>query len=405
MGAGRGAAGLELLSGNTAREVTPFIRRFRWVESLIRGGFFWEASFATEQWTEWERLLVGRESPARQWRLKSTEGDSVQALEQTTGWRSALVDGSAMRVVGAALVARVWGGDARLTLAQKARVRAWPSSTVAEVVRRIAGEYGLVAVVQDTAGRHDRVQCRESDWTFLMRISREAASSSGRGDLYLWVDEDALHLGAPELARPAERRHDLSEVENRVDGLELRYHGAAVDRLGGATAVGVGYAWEAQDAIVFEMGAEAASTQPALANRVPRAQGGGLRSFAVMKDESAVVEEVARGVWGRAAPRYFQMRLTTRPDLTLRPGSVIEVQATLDARRESPFFGRFVVLEVEHLLVKGNLRTTLSCYRREAFEGAAETTGASVQNLGSRDRERAGGQNTGRGRTRVEVIE
>jgi hypothetical protein len=383
-----------------ARDITPFVRRFRWTESLIAGGWSWSMSLSTEQWPEWNELLVGRERPTVHFRLKNQE----ELNEFSTEWKRAYVEDSRAAFRGASMLAQVRGGDKRLEMRQRARTRTFREATTADVCRRIAGEYDLVPNMDDTTARRDRYQLREDDWGFMRRLLAESALGSGRGDVFLWLDEATLRLHAPEMAALSARRHDLAEVENRVDRVTVGYHGRRVDRLGGASQRVVGFDLSRKDALVFDLDAGQAQALPSLAKRVPRDPDDGLRVYALAEEGSPFVEEAARARWGRVAPRYFSLRLDTRPDLALRPGSVIEVQANLDLRRESPFFGRFVVLEVQHSVERSAIRSTAICYRREAFEGEVEPTGASVTAGGTRDRYRVGQPERSRTIVRAEVI-
>lgn len=375
-------ATLELRQGDAATDITKVVKRFRWTESLIGGGFSWDFTFQSELWEDWTDLLLGKAGSSFYFRLTSQEGETGVATE----WRRALIESSRAAFRGAALEGYVSGADKRLDVQQSARTRAWPASTVAEIARTIAGEYDLSPDVEATLGRRDRWQLGEDDWTFLSRLVAEAATESGRGDVFLSVSEDRLVLGSPDLAVPSDRRHDLSQQETRVNRVVVSYAGRQVDRLGGASLRAVGYDLDANKALVFTVDGAAVSTQPALGKRVPRPQDGDLRTVPVMEEGIDLVEARARAWWGKLAPRYFSLRLDTRPDLLLRPGSLIECQVNLDESRQTPLLGRFVVLEVEHTLTGGALETTVVCFRREAFEGEDDATGASVSSGSTRDR-------------------
>jgi len=261
---------------------------------------------------------------------------------------------------------------------------------VSDVVRRIATEHALVGKVENTAAVRDRWQLRKSDWDFLRSLTYEGASASRRGDTYLWLTGDVINYRAPELAAPSERRHNLDTEEVRVNSTVVSYNGRAIDRAGGATLLGVGYDLELGTALPFLMNAAATATQPALGRFVPRAPAKGTRTIPVFRSSLDLVEEMVRSKWGNYSPRYFSLVLETRPDLSLRPGSIVEVQATVGIKQRLPVFGRYVVLEVMHNMVKADLRTTVVCYRREAFLGADLALGASVSEGKTRDRNQTG---------------
>jgi len=371
---------LDIKVGSDAIDATPYVKSFLWVESMIRGGWSWALRFDTDAWVDWQEILLGlgREKYIR---LRTESGDK----ETSTDWALAVVDGSTMSIRGRTLISMVKGGDRRLQMMQTARTRAWPESTVASVIRATALEYSLASDVEETAGQRDRWQIRESDWAHLRRLASNAGTGAGRGDSYLWLDRDTLRFGAPNFAARSDRRHDLNAMENRVDRTVLQYHGRAVDRAGGATLRAVGHDHYAGEPLVFDVNAGAVETQPTLGSRVPRAQSDGLKVYAVVEDQQDLVEETARGIWGEAAPRYFSMRVDGRSDLALRPGTMIELEATLGPDQQLPVFGRYAVLEVQHELIGGQIRTTASCYRREAYEGEEDPSGASASGVGSRD--------------------
>lgn len=379
-----GSGGIEIRRGAEAQDITPFVHRFVWSESLIAGGWTWMMTFDTEDWKDWKDLILGKDkNPGRHFRLKAQEG----GIDSTTSWLRAYVDGTpAADIRGRTLSVKVQGADVRLEIQQKSRTRAHLATKVSDVIRRVASENDLVADVQDTLGSRDRWQWRTDDWAYIRHLAHCAATSSRRGDSYLWVDDDTLRFRAPDLGVPSDRRYDLAEVDNRVDKTMVTYHGRAVDRRGGSTLLGVSYDVLLGKPIRFTMDAQAASTQPSLADQVPRSMAGGNRTIPLLSQGLDLVEETTRGTWGLLAPRYFTMRIESRPDLTIRPGAVIELQANLNERQNLPIFGRYVVLEVQHVLVGSDIRTTLACFRREAFQGAEAPTGSSVSSGGTRDR-------------------
>jgi len=375
------ADGVELrIDGGESQPIHPFLERFVWRESLIEGGFTWQADIKASTWQEWTPILLGKGRLIFEYRLTT----QVDGQDISTEWRRAITDSSRSSFRGQTLIASAVGGDRRLEMMQAHRLRAWPGAAVSDVARVLAQEYGLNAAAQGTADVGDRLQVQESDWAFLRRIAYET-SASGRGDVFLWMDNDTLHLRAPDLQRPADRHHDMSLVENRVDRMAVRYAGREVDRRGGATLQGWGFDWDARQGLVFNLDSNASRTHPALAGRVPRRQSGGLRYFPVIERTLPEVEGQTRGRWGRFAPRYFSLRVDTRPDLSLRPGTILEMEASLGENQETPLLGRFLVLEVQHEMVDASIITTAVCYRREASAGEEEAQGNSAGRIRDRD--------------------
>jgi hypothetical protein len=265
------------------------------------------------------------------------------------------------------------------------------------VVRAISSEHGFDTLIESTAHRTDRWQVHESDWSFISRLARSTSSGSGRGDIYLWMDESKITFQAPQLQAPSARRHDMQEVENRVDRLVVSYQGRAVDRQGGATLRGIGFDLDTKTELVYTLDAGQAASLPALSSRVPRVQADGVRVMPTTSCSLTSLQEVVRARWGKFAPRYFSARLDTRPDLSVRMASVVEIQGTLGQSQDTPVLGRFAVLEVQHVLTAGlggGLVTTAVGYRREAYVGDDEPTGAGVSQVGTRDQYRLGQEPT-----------
>jgi len=370
------------MSNTEALDITPFVDRFTWVESMIAGGFSWDLRIKAEQWAEWDRLMFGRDEPRYQFRLR-VQGN---ANADTTEWRTAITDKSrAGFSQDVSMRAQITGADMRLLMAQQPRTRVWPSMRVSDVLSRIAGEHGLNAAVERSASQDTHSQLRMNDWAFARKLCRVATVESGRCDSYLWLDEDTLRFGSPQLTDVSARRYDMSVSEDRVEDYTAAYFGREADRQGAARLRGVGFDWGSKKGVTFTMGTSQAQTQPSLASRVPRRMEDGMRVYSVFREETDVVEERVRSRWGRVAPRYLSLRVNTRPDLTVRPNEIISMEANLDVRRETPFMGRYVVLEVQHTFEKQSITTSMICYRREAQEGEAQPTGSNADTAGTRD--------------------
>jgi hypothetical protein len=369
---------------NEALDITPFVDTFVWTESMLSGGFSWRLKFKAEQWREWDRLMFGRDEPTYRFRLRSQYAEGGDSTE----WRTAVTDKSrAAFDQTVAMQAEIKGADARLVMAQVARSRRWNNLRISDVIGRIGLEHGLNVAVERSASVDSYTQNRINDWAFLRSLCRDATTESGRCDTYLWLDEDTLRFGSPQLTDKSDRQYDLSEVENRVESYIGSYHGREADRQGAARLRGIGFDWRTKKGVVFTMGTAQATTQPNLATRVPRRMADGLRSYPVFESDPDVVQEQVRARWGRVAPRYLSLRLNTRPDLTLRPNKIISIETNLDTRRETPYLGRYAVLEVQHTFHDGSLSTSAICYRREAYEGEAQPTGANAADQsGTRDR-------------------
>lgn len=375
---------------NQATEISPLVEEFLWTESLLDGGWSWSMRLKTPVWQEWWDLMLGRRQPTVMFRLKQQE----QGVETTTAWKQAITDWSkAAFSPDPTMHLEIHGADRRLDLLQQAHTRTFRNASVASVVRRIGLDYGLqTGDVVSTLGERTRWQIMEDDWTFLRRLLRTAATVDGRGDVFLYMEEDNLRLVTVQSQGASVRRHDTASVENRLNGYVVQYHGRKIDRMGGATLRGVGFDFSSKQGISVAADALTSSAYPALSKRVPRSQDGGSREMPVIESSRALVGAAVQSVWGELAQRYFSMRTHTRPDLALKPNAVVEVIATDDPRRESVVQGRYALLEVQHRYRDGAVSTTAVAYRREAWEGEDQPTGASADTVRSRDRYQGDGK-------------
>jgi hypothetical protein len=379
-----GTSSVEMRVGQESFDIGPFLEEFVWTDSLLRGGFSWSLRLKANVWREWWDLTLGRERPTIRFRMKAQE----QGYERTTEWRRAVTDWSrAAFSQDPAMLLEVHGADRRLDLQQVQRLRSFPESLASDVVVSVAADHGLSADVVPTKVERDRWQLREDDWTFLQRQILTATSQDGRGDIFLYMEEDQIRLVVPQSQAPSVRRHDTASIENRLNDYIVQYHGRQIDRLGGAALRGVGFDFGAKQALTFDVGGQEARVHPALARKVPRRQDDGVRHVIVTDTTDALVEETTRSRWGMLGPRYFSIRISTRPDVELRPNEVVEIAASDDPDRQSVFQGRYLLLEVQHRYVDGAIvSTTAVGYRREAAEGEEEPTGAAADTVRTRDR-------------------
>lgn len=379
---------MEMRVKNQTSDISPLVDEFLWTESLLDGGFSWSMRLKTPEWGEWWDLMLGRKRPEVMFRFKQQEA----GVETSTEWKRAITDWSK----GAfspepTMDLEIHGADQRLNMLQKVRTRTFKDALVADVVRRVGQDYGLqTSDVATTKGERTRWQLQEDDWSFLRRLLRGAASADGRGDMFLYMEEDNLRLVVVRSQDSSARSHDTASIENRLNGYVVQYHGRRIDRMGGATLEGVGYDFKAKAGISFMADSAAAAVYPALSKRVPRNQSDGLRIVPVIEDKLLLVDAAVRNVWGDLAPRYFSLRVNTRPDLTLKPNAVIEIVATDNPNRESVVQGRYALLEVQHRYLGGAISTTAVAYRREAWEGEDQPTGSSADTARSRDSYQSG---------------
>ena len=380
---------VEIRIDGEVHDITPFIDQFTWTESMLAGGFSWSLRFRTGGWKAWDSIMMGQDNPEFSFRVSSQEGEERTLSSE---WRTGITDKSrAAFNASTRMLAEIKGADQRLVLAQKARTRAWNNMRASDVLQSIATEYGLSSDIAASAYSSVWVQARQDDWSFMRDLALTSTVSGNRGDSYLWLDGSTLRYQAPTLTDMTERRYDVSVLEDRVEDFAFLYSGREVDRNGGATLRGIGFDFDTKRGLVFDMDPVAAATQPALAPRVPRRMGDGLRVVPFAEDDLGVVSESTRSRWGRVAPRYLSVRLRARPDPSLRPNKVISIENSFGDLQQTPFMGRYVLLEVQHIVVGSLLTTSITGFRRESQVGDAQPTDALATNTGTRDENQTAG--------------
>jgi hypothetical protein len=360
------------------RDITPLVRKFVWVDSLLDGGFSWKLSASTHGRAEWQALLLGLESAF--FRIEA----SHSLYAPSTEWTYGVVDSSSIAYQSAGAAFSVTGADRRLEMQQRARTRAWLGATTSEIVQAIGAEYGFLVVADTTNDVDDRWQLRTTDWEFLLFLVKSVSLPHGRGDVYLHVVGGTLLFGAVAAHLPPVRVILLDDSDGRTHKAVVAYNGREVDRAGGCTLRGVGYDFQAKTGVVYTLDNAAAATYSALAGSVPRPQVLGTRVVPVPQTRVDLVHNEVHGRWGKIAQRYLSIRIDIMGDLALRPGVTFDVVSGVGEYMESPLLGRYVLYEVRHVLslgqetTGGGVVTTLVGFRRESGIGLEVATGSPV---------------------------
>jgi uncharacterized protein involved in type VI secretion and phage assembly len=233
---------------------------------------------------------------------------------------------------GATIAAR--GLDASHRLNRSPRNETYQNSTVADIVRKVAGRAGLqVGELGDAGGVHDFVQqSNETDWQFLQRLADRVGHE---------VVVAGRTLSFRRLASAQGERHTLRWGDNllsfapRVTGVrqveEVHVRG-----------------WDPSGRRAIE--ATAPAPAPAHRNGVPRerlvqAMDGGrlvVADATVTSQEEA--DALARGMAQRMADGYVEAVGLTRGDPGLRAGRPVRVEGV--GRR---FSGDYVLSSAEHV--------------------------------------------------------
>lgn len=361
--------------GNKVINVIDRITAVEWCESLLGGGLSVRINVDDADWYFWSELLAGNEGTKLQGRLLL-----FQENEQITGpWRTLLLDSPQSVVSTQSLRGVLPCGDRRLALQQVTRYVAHTSKTITDIVQSIAQRYALTADIAplDDVPK-DRWQAGLSDWDYMQEMLLPDCSAGGRGDLYLWIEENTLHLKPLDFSVQPVRAYAIGVDDARTISAQLTMSNRHADRQGAATVKAVGFDLDTKQGVTFNVTNAAAGRSPSLSDKLPRKRSEGILYLPSAAPTLNEIQRRALRRWGQQSSMYGQMKLNLQSDLSLLPGQMVSV--TLQGNDDQTFFasGIYPVLEVRHYFSLSTQRTELTLMRREMQKGVEDAVGVRV---------------------------
>jgi hypothetical protein len=381
------------------KDLTPYVRRLIFKNSLLTGHTSWALSFTSPDWDFWDKFMVGK---GLTYNLKIRSVREGKPSE--TGWLGLVVDDSNAKVKRKKMQGTVRGGGKELGMMDRARRRAFPSSSASQVIRRIALEHSLTPNLGDSGATHTWYQANQTDWEMLQEVMGYfVASSDNRGDAYLNIDGLNLTVKPINFAKPSVRKYDLSNLrrDDRIDSFETHFYGGQVDRGGGIVVEARGFDASLGQAVTFTAN-PLTSGQPALANKLPQSFAN--KSIVVLEPHAEVQFVRARALreQARMGSRYYGISINVLNDLEIKLRDMIEVTLKDRRGRSSKFAGRYGVHEYVIDYSRRRIVTSVVCYRREASVGKAPAVGANVSASSGVDKQRSNA--SGRSVTTVTAV-
>lgn len=361
--------------GNKVINVIDRITSVEWCESLLDGGLSLQVNIDDADFYFWSTLLSGDEGTKLQARLLL-----YQENEQVTGpWRSLLLDAPQSIISTQSLRGALLCGDKRLAMKQLGRYVAYPSKTVTDIVQAIATRYAMsvdISPLDDVP--KDRWQAGLSDWDYMQEMLLPDCSAGGRGDLYLWIEENTLHLRPIDFSVTPVRSYAIGVDDDRTISAKLTMSNRNADRAGAATVKAVGFDMDTKRGVTYNVTDAAAGRSPALSNKLPRLRSEGMLYLPSAAPTLNEIQRRALRRWGQQSGMYGQMMLNLKPDLALTPGQMVSV--TLQGNDDQTFFasGIYPVLAVRHFFSNAAQRTELTLMRREMQKGVQDAVGVRV---------------------------
>jgi len=373
------------------RDITPYVRRLQFKNSLLLGHAQWSLAFSTPDWDFWDKFMVGK---GLTYNLKIQSSRDGKPSE--TPWLSVVVDGSEATVRRNRMRGRVYGGGKELKMMEEAKRRSFPSSTAANVIRRIAGEYGLLPTLDASTGTRTWYQANQTDWEMMQDAMRYYISSSNnRGDAYLNVDGTSLTVKPINFAAHSVRKYDLSNLhrDDRIDGFETKFYGGQVDRRGGVVVEARGFDPSLGNVVTFTAN-PLTSGQPALANKLPQPITGKKRVVLEPNGTLDFVRARALREQAKMGGSYYAVSVNVLNDLEVRLRDMFEVFLKDRGGNSSKFAGRYGVHEYVIDYSRKKICNRVIGFRKEANVGKAPAVGANVSRSIGIDKQRsaAGGR-------------
>ncbi len=254
----------------------------------------------------------------------------------------------------------------KMTLGNK--VRSFAKMKYSDIVRTIAGEYGLTATVDDTGAMYDYIQQTDSDFGFLSEIA-------DRTGFDWWIDERKLMFRKPVPGQ--------STVTMTV-GQDLRQFSVRASALHpGATKV-TGWTPKTKQGLVGQAAAAEAGLLPTanLVNGYAKVSALAGKSAVTTSADSPMAQDEAGRLAQRAVNHWATAAVTARG--TTLANSAIKIGAQVTVADAGPANGSYIVTEVEHSYTEQGFETRFAAGDRRP-SGLVDTLTAKKQTSFRRD--------------------
>lgn len=351
-------------------------------DSLITGEFTWVIEILANQINSEEETFFDNGFLAL--RLSQNRGD----IEQTTGWRTGLVESADVYYRGETPIVHIRGRGLSLKLQEHTRWRSFIKKPISSVLHTILDPYGINFRIPAIPQRGTWYQLGMTDWDFLHYLTTELLAGTGQRAIWLQLFNNTLILRTLDYGAPISRSYGIGGRDDRTVEIKFTHFGRQVDYQGGGEYHLYGFDIQDKRTII---GIPSPSLLPALADRIVRPYAGSRRYFCTTLQDQLAVNRAAMARWTKITSKYFgfQAALVGDPGLTL--GDIVYVQAVDVDGEVSSMGGKYPVYEIIHRYQPGyrlaqnqmsgpDMTTFIAGYRRacqfgdDAAEGAARLT-------------------------------
>lgn len=269
----------------------------------------------------------------------------------------------------------ITGSDYSLNINRGEKNRGFTKKKISDIVRQIASDNGLEAVVEDTVGVYTVRQIWLSDVAFIKKVllPKAVSAKNKRADYDVYIDyKGRLHFHTPDYQNQIYKKYVIGTVDVRE--FRLTFHGEISNALGGLETRMHGYDPFEKEVLKFVANDASTKEKELLGEKttmldLPRGATTG-RYYHEVDETKQEVENSARARWYRAHRIRYTGVLKILGDPNLEAGEVVSVIVPLPNGEYHHSSGRYLVQVAHHMVTRGKgYFTTLYLARNGLLEG------------------------------------
>lgn len=359
-------------------DITPYVRRFVYRNSLLTGFARWTLFITATEWGWWKDIMIGN---GLRFSLKIKHVADEFSTE--TEWLNLVVDTSAGVFHKTQMQGKVVGGGIELNMMEKTRRRAFVDQPISSIFQRIASGYQLVPEIDTSTGIQNWYQANQSDWDFLQELfDYFLSSTSGRGDVFFNVDNQTLYVKSINFAKPAVRQYafTMGRQNDMSVSAQYKYYGGQVSRKGGLVIEARGFDRDTGLSVIYKA-TPILNPAPVLKDKFPKETSMVCRAYSVPTSNYNLVRARALREQAKFGMRYYGISILVLNELTIKLRDMMEVSIKDTKGDGAPQEGRYGVFGYKIDVDAGNIKTAVTGYRRESTAGPEYAVGPNVSQV------------------------
>lgn len=246
---------------------------------------------------------------------------------------------------------------------------------ISDMVRQIASDAGLDAVIEPTIGTYAFVQVNESDYEFIKsRLIKRCVNDKGRGQYLLYIRDNVLHFHSPDYQTEIKQVVYYDTPFNRIaqadHSQQLFDAGASGTRL---------IAYDPYTGKSTEITNDA-EKHLRLADGIYRLDkvphGAQTMVYHLSSNQSEEANALAQNVYSFGRAQTFEIKFDVNSSLLIRAGDILQFIIAPQAEKTSTWSGYYLVSNAVRKVYKETLRTVYTLERGEIVRDQSTITQA-----------------------------